>query len=262
MLRVRILVRLVASLLMTRGVGGAVVAAFGETCMAVQGWVSGQLGQLLHDVVFAALISTGLGLVLLVIAVAAVRAARKGGARLVAGLRAGRLRWWQCLGGACGAYVISAQGITITSLGVAVFTVAVVAGMVASGLLVDRAGIGPGGPRPVTGQRAIAAAFAVVAVLVAVSNRFGNPAGLWLAGIPATAGVGLAWQTAVNGLVRREAGDVVLATMVNFLAASRALILACAGGLALRGWPAPLPGQWWLYIGGALGIFAVSTAVF
>src|SRR2546429_93461 len=132
---------------MTRRVGGAALAALGGTCGAVQGRVNGQLGQLLHDGVFAALISTGLGLVLLVIAVATTRAARKGGARLVAGLRAGRLAWWQCLGGVCGAYVITAQGITIHTLGVAVFTVTVVSGMVASGLLVDRAGIGPGGPR-------------------------------------------------------------------------------------------------------------------
>ena len=251
-----------AEITRTQRVAGAALAAIGGICLAVQGRINGQLGHQLHDGVFAALISTGLGLVVLVGAVAAVRAARKGGARLMAGLRAGRLRWWQCLGGVSGAYIIAAQGITITSLGVAVFTVAVVAGMVASGLAVDRAGLGPGDPRPVTAPRAFAAVLAVVAVLVAVSNKFGNPAGLWLAILPATAGVGIAWQTAVNGLVRRESGDVVLATMVNFLTATVALVLACGVDVALRGWPAPLPGQWWLYIGGGLGTLAVSTAVF
>ena len=251
-----------AEITTTQRVAGVTLAAFGGILFAVQGRVNGQLGHVLHDGVFAALVSTGIGLVLLVIAVAVRQAARKGGARLVAGLRAGRLRWWQCLGGACGAYVIAAQGITVTTLGVAVFTVALVSGMVASGLVVDRAGIGPGGPRPVTARRAMAAALAVVAVLVAVSNKFGNPADLWLAVLPATAGIGIAWQTAVNGLVRRESGDVVMATMVNFLTAIAALIAACAVDLALRGWPAAAPGQWWLYVGGLLGAGGVLTAVF
>ena len=243
-------------------VGGAAVAAFGGVCLAVQGRINGQLGHLLHDGVFAALSSFTIGLVLLVIGVAAVPVTRRATARLVASLRLGKLRWWQCLGGACGAYVIAAQGITVATLGVAVFTVAVVSGMVVAGLAVDRAGIGPGGPRPITTPRAIAAGLAVVAVLVAVSNKLGNPAGLWLAILPATAGLGIAWQTAVNGLVRLQADNVVVPTMVNFLTGAAALTVACAVDVALRGWPAALPGQWWLYIGGVLGIGAIMTAVF
>ncbi len=241
---------------------GAAVAAFGGVCLAVQGRVNGQLGHLLHDGVFAALVSFSIGLVLLVAFVASVPATRRGTARLLNGLRAGRLRWWQCLGGTCGAYVIAAQGITIATLGVAVFTVAVVAGMVASGLLVDRAGIGPGGPQPVTTPRAVAAVLAVAAVVVAVSNKFGNPTGLWLAVLPATAGVGIAWQVAVNGLVRREADNVVVPTMVNFLTGTVALAVASAVDLGFRGWPGALPGHWYLYVGGPLGIGAIITAVF
>jgi transporter family-2 protein len=251
-----------AEITTTQRVVGAAVAALGGVCLAVQGRVNGQLGHLLHDGVFAALISFSIGLVLLVAFVATTPATRRGTARLVAGLRAGRLRWWQCLGGTCGAYVIAAQGITVATLGVAVFTVAVVAGMVASGLFVDRAGIGPKGPQPITTPRAVAAALAVVAVVVAVSNKFGNPAGLWLAVLPATAGIGIAWQVAVNGLVRRESDDVVVPTMVNFGTGTAALILASAVDLGLRGWPGALPGHWYLYVGGPLGIGAIMTAVF
>jgi transporter family-2 protein len=251
-----------AQITVAQRVVGAAVAAFGGICLAVQGRVNGQLGHQLHDGVFAALISTGIGLVLLAAGVAALPESRRGISRLVGGLRAGKLPWWQCLGGVCGAYVITAQGITISSLGVAVFTVAVVSGVVVAGLAVDRAGFGPGGPRPVTAPRTFAAALAVLAVLVAVSNKLGSPAGLWLAALPATAGLGIAWQTAVNGQVRRAADDVVVPTMVNFLTAAVALVVACAVDVAVRGWPLAPPGQWWLYIGGMLGIGAVMTAVF
>lgn len=251
-----------AEITMTQRVAGAALAAVGGICLAVQGRVNGQLGHLLHDGVFAALCSFTIGLLLLVSAVAAIPASRRATGRLLAALRTGKLGWWQCLGGVCGAYVIAAQGIAITSLGVAVFTVAVVAGIVISGLAVDRAGIGPGGPRPVTARRAFAAGLALAAVLVAVSNKLGSPVSLWLAVLPATAGLGIAWQIAVNGQVRQAADDVVVATMVNFLAATGALVVACAVDVALRGWPLGPPGQWWLYVGGLLGVGAVATAVF
>lgn len=241
---------------------GAALAGFGGVCLAVQGRVNGQLGHVMRDGVFAALISTGIGLAVLVTGVAALPESRRGAVRLVAALRAGKLRWWQSLGGFCGAYVIAAQGVTIASLGVAVFTVAVVSGIVVASLAVDRAGLGPGGPRPVTATRALAAGLAVVAVLVAVSDKFGNPAGLWLAILPATAGLGIAWQIAVNGQVRQASGDVVVPSMVNFLTAGVALIVACAVDVAVRGWPVAPSGQWWLYLGGVLGVFAVMTAVF
>jgi transporter family-2 protein len=215
----------------------------------------------LGDGVFAALISFSIGLVVLIAIVTGVPANRRGVTNLLTSLRKGRLRWWECLGGACGAYVIAAQGITIATLGVAVFTVGVVSGMVVNSLVVDRAGIGPAGPQPLTTPRMIAAALAVVAVVVAVSNKFGNPAGLWLVILPATAGLGIAWQTAVNGLVRRESDNVVVPTMVNFLTGTAALTLAAAVDLTLRGWPAPPPGHWYLYIGGLLGIGAIMTSV-
>jgi bacterial/archaeal transporter family-2 protein len=243
-------------------VGGAAIAGFGGICLAVQGRVNGQLGHLLGDGVFAALISFTIGLAVLIAIVAAVPANRRGVTNLLSSLKSGSLRWWECLGGICGAYVIASQGITIATIGVAVFTVGVVSGMVVNSLFVDRAGIGPGGPRPITIPRMIAAALAVVAVVVAVSNKFGNPAGLWLVILPATAGLGLAWQTAVNGLVGRASDNVVVPTMVNFSTGTVALTLAAAVDLTLRGWPAAPPGHWYLYLGGLLGIGAIMTAVF
>ena len=59
-----------AEISVNRRVAGASLAAFGGICLAVQGRVNGQLGYLIHDGIFAALISTGIGLVLLVTAVA------------------------------------------------------------------------------------------------------------------------------------------------------------------------------------------------
>lgn len=242
---------------------GAALAAVGGMALAVQGRVNGQLGHLIHDGVFAALISFGIGTVLLVAAVTATPSARAGLSRLRNSVRGGALRPWQCLGGTCGAFVVAAQGVTVAFLGVAVFTVAVVAGQVVSSLVVDRAGIGPGEAQPITPLRAFGAVLAVVAVVIAVSDHavVAEPGGLWWAVLPAVAGLGLGWQLAVNGLVRVAADHVVVPTLVNFSVGTAALVLAATVDAAASGLPGPLPGEWWLYVGGPLGIVAVVTAV-
>lgn len=229
----------------------------------MQGRVNGQLGHQLHDGVLAALISFSVGSVLLLAVLPILPAARAGVGRLRRTLRTGELKPWQIFGGTCGAFLVTTQGLTVSILGVAVFTVAVVAGQVVSSLPVDRAGLGPGGPQPITWPRATGALLAVVAVIVSVSDHaaVGDAGGLWWAVLPAVAGLGLAWQTAVNGQVRVAAGNVVVPTLVNFLVGTCALLLAAIVDVVVRGWPAALPGQWWLYVGGTLGIVAILTAV-
>ena len=231
--------------------------------LAVQGRINGQLGHELHDGVFAALISFSVGSVLLVAAVPILPAARAGVGRLRESLRTRALRPWQVLGGSCGAFLVTMQGITVPLLGVAVFTVAVVAGQIVFSLPVDRAGLGPGGPQPITLPRALGALLAVTAVIISVSDHgtITNPGGLWWAVLPAVAGMGLAWQGAVNGRVRVAADNVVVPTVVNFLVGTSALVLAAIVDVIIRGWPTTPPDQWWLYIGGALGIVAIMTAV-
>jgi transporter family-2 protein len=240
---------------------GALVAAGGGLCLAVQGRLNGQLGARLHDGIAAAVFSFGTGLVLLVAMVAAMPKARAGVRRLRAALAGHTLRWWECLGGLCGAFFVTSQGITITALGVAVFTVAVVAGQTASGLLVDRAGIGPGEPRPITPPRAVGATIAVVAVVVSVSGDFAHPSALWFAILPALAGIGLSWQQGVNGLVRDASENVVVPTAVNFGIGTIGLIVALGVDVVARGLPSTPPADWWLYLGGPLGILAISSMV-
>ena len=242
---------------------GAALAALGGMALAVQGRVNGQLGHQMHDGVFAALISFSVGSVVLLAALPILPAARAGVGRLRQALRERTLRPWQLLGGTCGAFLVTTQGFTVSILGVAVFTVAVVAGQVVSSLPVDRAGLGPGGPQPITLPRALGASLAVVAVIVSVSDHgvVTDPGGLWWAVLPAVAGLGLAWQSAVNGQVRTAAGNVVLPTVVNFLAGLSALVLAALVDLVIHGLPDALPGQWWLYTGGFMGIVAILTAV-
>ena len=216
------------------GIGLATVAGVG---VAVQSRINGELGVRLADGIAAAVVSFGLGLLVLLVLVPALPGGRRGLAELRGSLRSGALRPWQLLGGVCGAFLVATQGLTIGVLGVAVFTVAVVAGQSASSLAVDRAGIGPGGRQPVTVPRLAGAVLTVLAVLLAVGDRLGNPGALVLALLPLLAGLGLAWQQAVNGLVRAASGSALTATLVNFAVGTAALLVAFGVEVAVRGGP-------------------------
>ncbi|GAA4567092.1 DMT family transporter [Micromonospora coerulea] len=244
-----------------RRIAGVGLATASGVAVAVQSRINGELGVRLADGFAAAVVSFGLGLLVLLVLVPATPGGRRGLAALRAALAEGSLRPWQCLGGVCGAFLVATQGLTIGTLGVALFTVAVVAGQSGSGLLVDRAGIGPTGRQPVTPNRLIGAVLTVLAVLLAVGDRLGDPGTLALALLPLLAGVGIAWQQAVNGRVRGAAGSALAATLVNFAVGTAALLVALAIDVAVRGRPSgDFPSEPWLYLGGPIGIVFIALA--
>jgi transporter family-2 protein len=245
-------------------------AAFGiGMLVAVQSRLNGELGFVLGDGVAAALISFGTGLLILLIGTALVPPIRRSLANVWRAIRTpmrghGGLRWWQCLGGVAGAFLVATQSVTVSVIGVAVFTVAVVAGQAVSSLVVDRLGFGPAGPQPYTTLRVVGAVVALVAVVLAVSERLSHPDGLLLAVLPALGGVGTAVQQAINGRVARTASrdayGAVAAGVVNFLVGFVALLVVFFTDLVVRGVPHHLPSEPWLYFGGACGVIFISSA--
>jgi transporter family-2 protein len=257
-----------ASTRRARGAGTAVAVGIG-VAVAVQTRINGELGQRIDDGVVAATLSNFGGLLLLVGLAAARPQVRRGLDRVVAAVRERRLPSQQLLGGVCGAFLVTCQGLTVATIGVAVFTVATVAGQTSSALLVDRAGVGPAGPQALSVRRIAGAVLALVAVVLALSHRLGASQVLWPAVLPALAGAGTAWQQAVTGRVAaaaRRAGParagMLPAALVNFLVGTVALAVAAVVEIVIRGLPRPLPAQPWLYLGGPLGVLFVSlTAV-
>ncbi|KAA8890652.1 DMT family transporter [Nocardia colli] len=240
--------------------------------VAVQGRINGALGGRLHDGIAAATISFGSGLLILVIAFVFSGRLRDGAAQVRKALSAGTLRPWHLLGGLCGAFFVACQGLTVAAIGVTSFTVAVVAGQLLSSLVVDRLGVSPSGRTPITALRFGGAALAVLAVLIAGAGRSGAPAGALsvpdslrsaptalLIILPALAGIGLAWQQAVNGRVG-EIGGPLPATLVNFCVGLAGLVALEAIVLLGSGLPTEFPTQPWLYLGGLIGIAFIALA--
>jgi transporter family-2 protein len=212
----------------------------------------------------SALISFVTGLGLLLIGLLVVPRLRRGMAEIAAGVRRGVLRPWQLLGGVGGAWLVATQGLTVPTLGVALFIVAVVAGQTAASLGVDAAGLGPTGRLPITRHRVVAAALAVAAVALTAAPRIETSAGsraLLLAALVVTAGAGIAVQQALNARVSVAAGYAPSAAVVNFVVGTTVLATAMAAGIALAGWQAgPLPANPALYVGGPMGVAFIAIA--
>jgi bacterial/archaeal transporter family-2 protein len=239
-------------------VGAAVAAGVG---LAAQARLNGELGARLGDGVAASLASTTAGLVLLLALVPVLPAGRRGLRSVGVALRAGALRWWHCLGGVGGALFVASQGISVGALGVAAFTVAIVAGSAIGGLLADRWGLGPTGRHRVSPARVAGALACVAAVAVAVSDRLGVPGTAALVVRPLLAGIGVATQSALNGRVGAAAHSPWPATLVSFVVAELTLAGVVLAGMAARGAPGNhLPAEPWLYAAGLIGIGVIATA--
>jgi transporter family-2 protein len=237
------------------------LAAVGGVGLAVQARLNGGLGASLGDGVVASMISTGSGILILLAIVPSSRVGRRAIGQIREALRVNGLRWWQCLGGVAGAFYVASQGISVSSLGVGVFTVAVVGGTSAGSLAVDRAGLGPGGPRAITARRVVGATACVVAVTIAGHDRLTGNGSLTLLAFPLIAGLGLAVQSALNGRVSAVAGWPWAAALVNFVVAMCTLCVALPIEFLLRGkTPGSLPTEPWLYCGGFVGVGIIAIA--
>ncbi|MFC9250297.1 DMT family transporter [Amycolatopsis thailandensis] len=247
------------------GRGGSVISLAGAVSagvgLAVQSRLNGELGSRVGDGITATLASTSVGLLLLLAIVPLFPAGRRGLGLVRTAVRTGGLRGWHLTGGVCGAVFVASQGISVGSLGVAVFTVAVVGGSAIGGLIVDRFWGGDDTPRPITVARTAGAAACVAAVAIAGNGAWGGSGTLALVILPVFAGVAIATQSALNGRVGAIAGSPWPATLINFSVAAGSLALALVLRAGFGGaLPGHLPAEPLLYLAGVIGMGVVAVA--
>lgn len=235
-------------------------SGFAGVLVAVQSRVNGGLSQELGNGYVAAAVSFGSGLVIMCIVLACSRAGRAGFAAVRQEVAHHRLPWWALCGGAAGAFFVLNQGLVAPSLGLALFTVGIVAGQVLGGLVFDLIGLGPGGRIAPTLQRVIGTVLAILAVGVAVVAEMAGGHAVWLVAVPVVIGAGMAWQSSVNGLVRSAAQSAVTATFINFAVGATILIVAALVSVAVQGFPTGWPTNPGMYIGGFVGTIFIALA--
>lgn len=231
-------------------------------CMSMQSTANGALAGELGNGVFAAAFSFLAGLVVLIVAALAAPSGRRGFGRAVRAIRSGEFPWWMTLGGLAGVMVVISQAFTVPFMGVAVFTMAYIAGQLVGALGVDNTALPPGGKRPPTVWRILGTIIVMCGVSLSAMGVLAQGVPLWAPFLPFVAGLMTVFQQAFNGRLRLKAESAIAANLTNFLTGSIALVLISivlfALGARVTGAPA-LPSQWWFLIGGPLGVIFIGT---
>ncbi|MBM3688011.1 MAG: DMT family transporter [Actinobacteria bacterium] len=231
---------------------------------AVQARANGSLAAQVGSGFQAAAISFAVGLILLTVVGVTTRRIRQGLSTLARSVREASVPRWIVLGGFSGALFITTQSLSVPVVGVALFSVALVAGQITASLVVDARGWGPRGRQRVSTSRIIAAALGLGGVIVASGGRWEDGPGTlgWVA-LCLVTGAAVAWQQAANGRATAVTGEPFVAAWINFmlgfaLVALVLAILALSGQVQLQ---APPSGPPWLYLGGLIGaLFLAATA--
>lgn len=238
----------------------ALLAACIGATVPLQSRVNGELGDRLADPVAAAVVSFAGGLAVLLVVALAVPRVRRGLRRLPGAVRRRELPPGYLLAGTVGGLLVLTQSAVVAVVGVAVFTVAVVAGQTVSGLLTDAVGFAQDVRRRPTRPRLVGAGLVLLAVgLSASASLTGDRPWtqvLLPALLPLLAGLLTGFQHAANARIGAVGGSPLTATVTNFVAGMVALLLTAA--VRGRGLPAALPQEWWLYTGGLYGIVFIA----
>lgn len=229
---------------------------------ALQSQVNGSLADVLGNGLEAALISFGVGLVVLTLMGLVMARMRSGMRVLVAATRSGGIPRWQVFGGLLGAFFVVTQSMSVPVGGVALFAITTVAGQVTASLIVDRMGLGPYGRQPVSSARVMSAIIAIAAVGSAVTGRWGGDGlSLLLVVMGLVAGGAVGVQAAINGRVSAVSGEPLVAAWMNFIVGTSALVIAVgiAASTGLTNLAIPTDSPAWLYTGGLIGVIFVTT---
>lgn len=247
----------VSNLLPILATAGAGVVA------SVQGRVNGEFTRVTGVPLEASVWTFVSGWLIVGAVVLCVPAVRRGVGAVIAGLRSRRLPWYQCTGGVFGAFFIVVQSFSVPLLGVAVFTIAVVAGTTGNALLVDRLGWGVLGRVPIHPGRVLAALLAIVGVGIAMV-RPGRAAAVALlpVALGLVAGALGAVQSAVNARVTAMSRNPMSTTWVNFTVSMTTALVFVLASMAAGGvrFASAEDVPWWGWLGGILGIGYVVVA--
>ncbi|MDO1604566.1 DMT family transporter [Lactobacillus sp. YT155] len=224
----------------------------------MQSAVNGQVGKVMNDGNASAVVSFGSGLVVMAIIILARKSTRKQFASIPKKISSHSIPWWNWLAGSCGAMIVFSEGATASILGVATFQTTLISGMVISGLICDRLGIGVEEKQPFNFARIMGALLAIVATILVVMPNWHAPKVVALAVLPFIGGLLAGWQPAGNSAVAHETGSMLVSITWNFiigfsLLGGVLLVRVLMGQISIS-----LPTTWWMYLGGPLGLLSIA----
>jgi transporter family-2 protein len=164
------------------------------------------------------MVSFSTGLIFVTIIVVSRRKTRAGFGLIFVAVKSKKLPVWQLGAGVLGASFVAMQTHVVPIAGVALFTVASLAGQTAISLFVDRVGLSGGKKSAISKRRVIAALITVIAVIVSAWDRFSmstfSVAAIFLAVL---AGTWVGVQRALNAQINVYSTQSFATSQLNFI---------------------------------------------
>ncbi|CAB4598488.1 unannotated protein [freshwater metagenome] len=229
--------------------------------IAVQARANGELSYRMGNPIEAALVSFGSGLIIISL-ISAFNPAIKNGARNLRGaLKRKEIPLWTLFAGMLGGSFVAVQTQIVPIIGVAIYSVASIAGQTAASLVVDRIGLTGGGKKHITVRRVAAAGITVLAVLISVLDRIeANDLSVLAVLLGCVAGAIVGVQRALNGQINESTQQSFTTSLLNFIMGTTILVIFLGIGMLInRTEIVSLPaGPWWMYTGGTIGIIYIA----
>jgi len=237
------------------------LAALSGLMIALQARVNGELSHQLNNGLQAAVVSFGSGLLVIVVISIFHKGIKEGITNIRAAVVAKKIPRWRLFAGVLGGTFVAFQTQVVPIIGVAIYSVASIAGQTAMSLYVDRIGLTGGGKKLISSRRVAAAALTVLAVLVSVWDRIdAKNLSLWALFFGVLAGALVGVQRALNGQINEYSKQSFATSLLNFIMGTSFLFIILIIAV-IANWSelSPLPaGPWWIYTGGALGVVYIA----
>ena len=237
------------------------LAALSGLMIALQARANGELSHRLNNGLEAALVSFGSGLIIIAVIAVFNPSIKEGISNLRRAVANKEIAQWKLLAGALGGGFVAIQTQIVPLIGVAIYSVASIAGQTAVSLVVDRIGLTGGGKKLISGRRVAAAVLTVLAVFVSVFDRIdAKNLSLFAVVLGCIAGAVVGVQRALNGQINEHSHQSFTTSLLNFITGTSLLVILILGGVLIGKIElVPLPaGPWWIYTGGTIGIIYIA----
>jgi len=237
------------------------LAALSGVMIAMQTRANGELSLRLDNGLQAAFVSFSTGWVLIALIALFNPGIKSGIKNLGKAVRTKEIAPVILFAGVLGGTFTATQTQIVPFLGVALYSVASIAGQSATSLIVDRIGLTGGGKKPISPRRIAAAVVTVIAVLVSVLDRIeAKNLSIITVGFAVFAGAVVGVQRALNGLINEHSHQSFTTSLLNFTTGTGALGIVLLIAIAIgKVELSPLPaGPWWIYTGGTIGVIYIA----
>jgi len=227
----------------------------------MQARANGELSLRMGNPIEAALVSFGSGLLIISLISIFTPSIRNGMKNLKGAVSRKEIPVWTLFAGMLGGGFVAVQTQIVPIIGVAIYSVASIAGQTAASLIVDRIGLTGGGKKQITVRRVAAAGVTILAVLVSVLDRMeAQNLSLFAVIFGCFAGAIVGVQRALNGQINESSHQSFATSWLNFIMGTTFLFVFLAIGVLInRAEIVALPsGPWWMYMGGTIGVIYIA----